>query len=57
MFPQWKGSALISGLGTESLSRITFDGRGGAKPAELRELVNQLILERKTQRQPVTQVA
>ena len=34
MFPQWKGSALISGLGTESLSRITFDGHGGAKPAE-----------------------
>ena len=34
MFPQWDGSALISGLATESLSRITFDGNGGAKPAE-----------------------
>jgi len=34
MFPQWKGSALISGLGTRSLNRITFDGKGGAKPAE-----------------------
>lgn len=34
MFPQWKGSALIGGLATRSLSRITFDGKGGAKPAE-----------------------
>ena len=34
MFPQWNGSALISGMGSETLSRITFDGNGGAKPAE-----------------------
>ena len=34
MFPQWNGSALIGGLVTESLSRITFDGKGGATPAE-----------------------
>lgn len=34
MFPQWNGSAFVSGMGTESLSRITFDGKGGAKPAE-----------------------
>jgi len=34
MFPQWQGSALIGGMGTQSLSRITFDGKGGAKPAE-----------------------
>jgi glucose/arabinose dehydrogenase len=34
MFPQWKGSALISGLASESLLRVTFDGKGGAKPAE-----------------------
>ena len=34
MFPQWKGSALISGMGTKSLLRITFDGKGGATPAE-----------------------
>src|ERR1051326_4002158 len=34
MFPQWKGSALVSGLSTQSLSRITFDGKGGATPAE-----------------------
>ncbi len=34
MFPQWNGSALISGMATKSISRITFDGKGGAKPAE-----------------------
>jgi glucose/arabinose dehydrogenase len=34
MFPQWEGSALIGGLVTLSLSRITFDGKGGAMPAE-----------------------
>lgn len=34
MFPQWKGSALISGLSTMSINRVTFDGKGGAKPAE-----------------------
>ena len=34
MFPQWKGSALIGGLSTRSLSRITFDKKGGAAPAE-----------------------
>jgi glucose/arabinose dehydrogenase len=34
MFPQWKGSALIGGLATRSVSRITFDGKGGAKTAE-----------------------
>ncbi len=34
MFPQWSGSAFISGLSTMSLSRITFDGKGGATPAE-----------------------
>jgi aldose sugar dehydrogenase len=34
MFPDWQGSALIGGMGTETLSRITFDGQGGAAPAE-----------------------
>jgi glucose/arabinose dehydrogenase len=34
MFPQWQGSALISGIATMSLSRVTFDGQGGATPAE-----------------------
>jgi glucose/arabinose dehydrogenase len=34
MFPQWNGSALISGLGSKALLRVTFDGKGGAKPAD-----------------------
>ena len=34
MFPQWDGSALASGLVSKSITRITFDGKGGAKPAE-----------------------
>ena len=34
MFPQWRGSALIGGMGSQSLNRITFDGKGGAAPAE-----------------------
>jgi glucose/arabinose dehydrogenase len=33
-FPQWKGSALIGGMGSMTLNRITFDDKGGAKPAE-----------------------
>jgi len=34
MFPQWNGSALVGGLATQTLSRITFDGKGGATSAE-----------------------
>jgi aldose sugar dehydrogenase len=34
MFPQWQGSALIGGMASQTLSRVTFDGRGGATPAE-----------------------
>jgi len=34
MFPQWNGSALMSGIATMSINRITFDGKGGATPAE-----------------------
>jgi glucose/arabinose dehydrogenase len=34
MFKQWQGSALIGGMATRSLSRITFDGKGGATAAE-----------------------
>jgi len=34
MFPQWKGSALFGGMATQTLNRITFDGKGGAAPAE-----------------------
>lgn len=33
-FPQWNGSGFISGLGSMSLNRIIFDGKGGAKTAE-----------------------
>lgn len=34
MFPQWRGSALIGGMETQTLIRVTFDGKGGAAPAE-----------------------
>jgi glucose/arabinose dehydrogenase len=34
MFPEWNGSALIGGMGTFTINRITFDGKGGATPAE-----------------------
>ena len=34
MFPQWKGSALMGGMQTQTLNRITFDGKGGATPME-----------------------
>jgi glucose/arabinose dehydrogenase len=33
-FPQWNGNGFVSGMGTTSLNRIIFDGRGGAKMAE-----------------------
>ncbi|HYV95886.1 MAG TPA: PQQ-dependent sugar dehydrogenase [Gemmatimonadaceae bacterium] len=42
MFPEWKGSALIGGLATRSLSRITFDGKGGATPAERWDVGHQI---------------
>ena len=34
LFPQWEGSALIGGMGSQTLNRITFDGKGGATAAE-----------------------
>ena len=34
MFPQWDGSALIGGMGSQTLNRVTFDGKGGARAAE-----------------------
>jgi glucose/arabinose dehydrogenase len=34
MFPQWRGSALMGGMATQTLNRMTFDGNGGAAPAE-----------------------
>jgi aldose sugar dehydrogenase len=33
-FSAWNGSLLIGGMATKTLSRITFDGKGGATPAE-----------------------
>lgn len=42
MFPQWNGSALIGGLATRTLSRITFDGKGGATPAERWDVGHQI---------------
>jgi aldose sugar dehydrogenase len=34
LFPEWKGSALIGGMETKTLNRVTFDGKGGATAAE-----------------------
>jgi len=34
LFPRWKDSALISGLASESIIRVTFDGQGGATAAQ-----------------------
>ena len=34
IFPQWEGSALIGGMGSQTINRIVFDGKGGARPAE-----------------------
>ena len=33
-FPQWNGNGFISGLGSQSLNRIIFEGHGVAKAAE-----------------------
>lgn len=37
-FPQWDGNGFVSGLGTMSLNRLVFDGKGGAKAAERWEI-------------------
>jgi len=34
MFPQWNGSAFASGLASQALVRITFDGKGGAQATD-----------------------
>jgi glucose/arabinose dehydrogenase len=34
MFPGWQGSALISGMASQSISRIAFDAQGRPTPAE-----------------------
>jgi glucose/arabinose dehydrogenase len=42
MFPQWEGSGFITGMESETLNRIAFDGKGGAKPAERWDLGRRL---------------
>jgi aldose sugar dehydrogenase len=42
-FPQWDGSGIVSGLASHTLTRIVFDGKGGAKTAERWELGNKRI--------------
>lgn len=34
MFPEWRGSAFIGGMASQTLNRVVFDGKGGAKPAD-----------------------
>jgi len=34
LFPGWQGSGLVGGMASQSLTRITFDDKGGATPAE-----------------------
>jgi len=34
MFKEWQGAALVGGMQTQTLIRITFDGKGGAAQAE-----------------------
>lgn len=34
MFADWKGSALIGGMVTKAIVRVTFDGKGGAATAQ-----------------------
>ncbi len=33
-FPQWDGNGFIGGMGTQSVNRLIFDGKGGVKTAE-----------------------
>ena len=37
-----EGLALVSGLASKTLIRITFDGKGGAKPAERWDVGNRM---------------
>jgi glucose/arabinose dehydrogenase/cytochrome c551/c552 len=34
MFPQWNGSGFVSGLSTQAIVRIAFDGKGGAQAVD-----------------------
>jgi glucose/arabinose dehydrogenase len=42
VFPGWNGSALLSGLATKALVRLTFDGKGGATAAERWDLGHRI---------------
>jgi glucose/arabinose dehydrogenase len=42
MFSQWNGSALIGGLASRTVNRITFDGKGGAATAERWDVGHQI---------------
>jgi glucose/arabinose dehydrogenase/cytochrome c551/c552 len=42
MFPQWNGSAFVSGLATKELVRITFDGKGGAQAVDRWEVGHRI---------------
>src|SRR5262244_1178294 len=37
-FPQWNGSGFVSGMASMTLTRLLFDGKGGAKAAERWEI-------------------
>ena len=34
LFSQWTGNGFVTGMGTQSINRIIFDGKGGAKMGE-----------------------
>ena len=42
MFSQWRGSALIGGLATRTLNRVTFDNKGGAASAERWDVAHRI---------------
>jgi glucose/arabinose dehydrogenase len=41
-FQQWNGNGFVSGMATKALVRITFDGKGGATPAERWDMGHQI---------------
>ncbi|MCB9384526.1 MAG: PQQ-dependent sugar dehydrogenase [Bryobacterales bacterium] len=42
-FPQWDGSAFVTGLGSHTITRLIMDGKGGAKAAERWEIGEKRI--------------
>jgi glucose/arabinose dehydrogenase len=41
-FPQWDGNGFITGLGSHTINRIIFDGKGGAKTAERWDVIKRV---------------